>query len=300
MSSRASLRPPVRDVGFERRGRAAQRASAASFPRSPCSNAAFASRKSASLRCRPVARGGEKPGLPAGMPPGKDRGAKGNASETLDSRLEPASQDSPIRRTFRPCCLQKGPARRIPRMLKSTLRKRTIAPGGRMAQRKAAPLVGVVMGSDSDWEVMRHAVGAARRVRHPLRAARPVGAPDARRHVRIRRGCGAARPARDHRRRRRRGPPARHARREDDGAGAGRAGAVEIPAAARIRCYSIVQMPKGIPVATFAIGEAGAANAAPVCGRDARRRPIPALAKKLAGVSREADQRRARRCACRT
>jgi 5-(carboxyamino)imidazole ribonucleotide mutase len=27
-----------------------------------------------------------------------------------------------------------------------------------MAQRKAAPLVGVVMGSDSDWEIMRHAV----------------------------------------------------------------------------------------------------------------------------------------------
>ena len=26
-----------------------------------------------------------------------------------------------------------------------------------MAQRKAAPLVGLVMGSDSDWEVMRHA-----------------------------------------------------------------------------------------------------------------------------------------------
>ena len=26
--------------------------------------------------------------------------------------------------------------------------------------------------------------------------------------------------------------------------------------------YSIVQMPKGVPVATFAIGEAGAANAA--------------------------------------
>ena len=34
------------------------------------------------------------------------------------------------------------------------------------------------------------------------------------------------------------------------------------PAAARIRCYSIVQMPSGVPVATFAIGEAGAANAA--------------------------------------
>jgi len=27
-----------------------------------------------------------------------------------------------------------------------------------MAQRKAAPLVGVVMGSESDWDVMRHAV----------------------------------------------------------------------------------------------------------------------------------------------
>jgi len=26
-----------------------------------------------------------------------------------------------------------------------------------MAQRKSAPLVGVVMGSDSDWEIMRHA-----------------------------------------------------------------------------------------------------------------------------------------------
>ena len=26
-----------------------------------------------------------------------------------------------------------------------------------MAQRKAAPLVGLVMGSDSDWEIMRHA-----------------------------------------------------------------------------------------------------------------------------------------------
>src|SRR5581483_10365857 len=30
--------------------------------------------------------------------------------------------------------------------------------GGTMARRKTAPLVGVVMGSDSDWEIMRHAV----------------------------------------------------------------------------------------------------------------------------------------------
>ena len=45
--------------------------------------------------------------------------------------------------------------------------------------------------------------------------------------------------------------------------------------------YSIVQMPKGIPVATFAIGEAGAANAglfavAIIAGTD------PAIARKLA------------------
>src|SRR4029077_19507706 len=45
--------------------------------------------------------------------------------------------------------------------------------------------------------------------------------------------------------------------------------------------YSIVQMPKGIPVATFAIGEAGAANAglfaaAMIAGTD------PAVAKRLA------------------
>src|SRR6478672_4238179 len=29
--------------------------------------------------------------------------------------------------------------------------------GGPMAQRKSAPLVGVLMGSDSDWEIMRNA-----------------------------------------------------------------------------------------------------------------------------------------------
>ncbi len=45
--------------------------------------------------------------------------------------------------------------------------------------------------------------------------------------------------------------------------------------------YSIVQMPKGVPVATFAIGEAGAANAglfavAMIAATD------PAVAKKLA------------------
>jgi 5-(carboxyamino)imidazole ribonucleotide mutase len=53
---------------------------------------------------------------------------------------------------------------------------------------------------------------------------------------------------------------------------------------------SIVQMPKGIPVATFAIGEAGAANAglfavALLAGTD------PVLAKKLADFRRQQSER---------
>ena len=62
--------------------------------------------------------------------------------------------------------------------------------------------------------------------------------------------------------------------------------------------YSIVQMPKGIPVATFAIGEAGAANAglfavAIIAGTD------PAIARKLAAFRAEADRTPRARCAFR-
>ena len=42
-----------------------------------------------------------------------------------------------------------------------------------------SPLVGVVMGSDSDWPVMEAAAERARRVRRPVRGRRRVGAPDA-------------------------------------------------------------------------------------------------------------------------
>ena len=68
--------------------------------------------------------------------------------------------------------------------------------------------------------------------------------------------------ARDHRRRRRRRAPARHARREDHGARARRAGAVEVPARRGLAAVHRADAASGIPVATFAIGEAGAANAA--------------------------------------
>jgi 5-(carboxyamino)imidazole ribonucleotide mutase len=131
-----------------------------------------------------------------------------------------------------------------------------------MAQRKSAtPQVGVVMGSDSDWETLRHAAAQLDAFGVPYEA-RVVSAhrmPDdmfeyaedaQSRGLRcIIAGAGGAAhlpgmlasktvvpvlgvPV-----------PSKYLRGEDS-------------------LYSIVQMPKGIPVATFAIGEAGAANAA--------------------------------------
>jgi 5-(carboxyamino)imidazole ribonucleotide mutase len=120
--------------------------------------------------------------------------------------------------------------------------------------------VGVVMGSSSDWDTMQHAVQILQEfgIAHE---ARCFGPPHARRHVRLCRSRRRPRPEGDHRRRRRRRPPAGHAGRQDHRAGAGRAGGQ--PHLQGVdSLHSIVQMPKGIPVATFAIGAAGAANAA--------------------------------------
>jgi 5-(carboxyamino)imidazole ribonucleotide mutase len=130
-----------------------------------------------------------------------------------------------------------------------------------MAQRKAAPLVGVVMGSDSDWDVMRHAALQLSALRVPFEA-RVVSAhrtPDD--MFEYAQGAGP-----------------RGLRAIIAGAG----GAAHLPGMLAAKTtvpvlgvpvpskylrgedslLSIVQMPKGIPVATFAIGEAGAANAA--------------------------------------
>ena len=125
----------------------------------------------------------------------------------------------------------------------------------------ASPIVGVVMGSSSDWEVMQHAVnmlndfGIASEARVVSAHRMPqdmaeYGAAAAGRGLRaIIAGAGGAAhlpgmmaaltevpvfgvPV-----------PSKYLRGEDS-------------------LLSIVQMPKGIPVATFAIGEAGAANAA--------------------------------------
>ena len=125
----------------------------------------------------------------------------------------------------------------------------------------ATPLVGVIMGSSSDWDVMKHAIaileefGIAHETRVVSAHRMPLdmveyGASAAQRGLRaIIAGAGGAAhlpgmmaaltpvpvfgvPV-----------PSRYLRGEDS-------------------LLSIVQMPKGVPVATFAIGEAGAANAA--------------------------------------
>lgn len=124
-----------------------------------------------------------------------------------------------------------------------------------------APQVGVVMGSSSDWEVMKHAAMLLKQLGIPFEA-KVVSAhrtPD----LLFDYAAGA---------------DARGLKAIIAGAG----GAAHLPGMIASKTLvpvlgvpvpskylkgmdsllSIVQMPKGIPVATFAIGEAGAANAA--------------------------------------
>ena len=125
----------------------------------------------------------------------------------------------------------------------------------------SAPLVGIVMGSNSDWRVMEHAAKMLERFDVPYEA-RVVSAhrtPDlmfeyatearARGLVCIIAGAGGAAHL----------PGMLAAKTTLPVLG------VPVPStslAGQDSLLSIVQMPKGIPVATFAIGEAGAANAA--------------------------------------
>ena len=121
--------------------------------------------------------------------------------------------------------------------------------------------VGVLMGSNSDWETMRHAVEILQQfgIAHEARVVSAHRMPDelfAYAERAVSRGLAAII------------------------AGAG--GAAHLPGMLAAKTtvpvlgvpvpsrhlqgvdslYSIVQMPKGVPVATFAIGNAGAANAA--------------------------------------
>ncbi|WP_070989342.1 5-(carboxyamino)imidazole ribonucleotide mutase [Halofilum ochraceum] len=122
------------------------------------------------------------------------------------------------------------------------------------------PKVGVVMGSDSDWPVMRHAVEQLEGFGVPVEA-RVVSAhrtPDlmfeyaeqaaARGLHCIIAGAGGAAHL----------PGMLAAKTTVPVLG------VPVPSrylSGQDSLYSIVQMPKGVPVATFAIGESGAANA---------------------------------------
>ena len=124
----------------------------------------------------------------------------------------------------------------------------------------AAPLVGIVMGSRSDWDTMQHAAARleALGVPHEVKVVSAHRTPD----VLFSYAEGAA---------------ARGLRAIIAGAG----GAAHLPGMLEAKTavpvlgvpvqskalngmdslLSIVQMPAGIPVATFAIGQAGAANA---------------------------------------
>ncbi|MES3023714.1 MAG: 5-(carboxyamino)imidazole ribonucleotide mutase [Pseudomonadota bacterium] len=126
---------------------------------------------------------------------------------------------------------------------------------------QAKPLVGVVMGSNSDWEVMQHAVNMLKDFGVPFEAQ-----------------VLSAHRMPDEMFVYAKGARGRGLRAIIAGAG----GAAHLPgmiAAMTIvpvhgvpvpskylrgedSLLSIVQMPKGVPVSTFAIGEAGAANAA--------------------------------------
>lgn len=123
------------------------------------------------------------------------------------------------------------------------------------------PVIGVVMGSSSDWDVMQHAVAMLKEfgIAHEAQVISAHRMPD--------QMFAYAESAR-----------ARGLRAIIAGAG----GAAHLPGMLAAKTIvpvlgvpvpskylrgedsllSIVQMPKGIPVSTFAIGEAGAANAA--------------------------------------
>jgi 5-(carboxyamino)imidazole ribonucleotide mutase len=153
----------------------------------------------------------------------------------------------------------------------------------------AGPLVGIVMGSDSDWAVMQHAAAelTAFGVIHESRVVSAHRTPDLLyRYAEEAAGRGL----------------------QCIIAGAG--GAAHLPGMLAAKTIlpilgvpvpskhlngldsllSIVQMPGGIPVATFAIGEAGARNAG-LFAISLLARSTPALAEKLEQFRRSQTDR---------
>ena len=117
------------------------------------------------------------------------------------------------------------------------------------------------MGSKSDWETLRHADEMLTRFDVPHEMPHRLGAPHAGGDGRVRVQRRSARHERDHRRSRRRGAPS------GDGRRAHALPVLGVPVESHAlkgmdSLLSIVQMPAGVPVATLAIGKAGATNAA--------------------------------------
>jgi 5-(carboxyamino)imidazole ribonucleotide mutase len=150
------------------------------------------------------------------------------------------------------------------------------------------PRIGLVMGSDSDWEVMRHAAGMLDKLglAYEARVVSAHRTPDLLfDYAATARSRGLACII----------------------AGAG--GAAHLPGMLAAKTtvpvlgvpvpsrylkgmdslLSIVQMPKGVPVATFAIGEAGAANAA-LYAAGILAVSDPALAAQLDRLRRDQEQ----------
>ena len=123
-----------------------------------------------------------------------------------------------------------------------------------------APLIGILMGSDSDWPTMRHAAAVLEELKVPYEAE-----------------VVSAHRTPDRMRSYARGAQGRGLRMLIAGAGGAAhlpgmlaswtsLPVLAVPVESRIlrgvdSLLSIVQMPAGVPVATFAIGEAGARNA---------------------------------------
>ena len=135
------------------------------------------------------------------------------------------------------------------------------APGPEAAAANMAPVIGVVMGSSSDWDTMQHAVQILTQfgVPHEARVLSAHRMPDDL--------FAYAEQA---------GPRGLQAIIAGAGGAAHLPGMLAakttvpvlgVPVASRHlqgvdSLHSMVQMPKGVPVATFAIGNGGAANAA--------------------------------------
>jgi 5-(carboxyamino)imidazole ribonucleotide mutase len=149
-----------------------------------------------------------------------------------------------------------------------------------MTAPRSQPMIGVLMGSDSDWETMQHACDVLKEfgLAYEAKVVSAHRTPDEM--------FAYAESARE-----------RGIRMIIAGAG----GAAHLPGMLASKSVipvlgvpvpskylrgedsllSIVQMPKGVPVATFAIGEAGAANAA-LFAVSVLASTDPALARKLA------------------